>query len=145
MMTITLIPVEVSTFLQSRRGSKVFRRVKVPPNTREIEYNALQSCALELVDIAEHVWARADIEENRGGLMLTYIGPPENKNAYSLMMKKKTEEKVKEELRLSSQAAVKVENNEGNSTPKTDPRPEKKDDDSVQQVGRRSSSDGNAL
>lgn len=148
MMTITLVPVEVTTFLQSRRGSKVFRKVKIPPETREIDYNALPSCALELVDITEHVWARADIEENRGGLMLTYIGPPKDKYAYSLMMKKKTEaleEKAKEELRLSSLATVEVKVDEGPSTPKTDSRPEKKDDDSVQQVGRGSSSDGDSL
>ncbi len=190
MMTITLIPQQVSTFLQSRRGSKVFRRVKVPPNTREIDYNALPSCALELVDIAKHVWARADIEENRGALTLDFQGPPtvtfdsakqaeqdkfeedrlakkEQDKAKQIMdradrdadkatfnerladLEKKQEDQYKKNhakvLSDKANALANKEADERTSTPKTDPRSEKKDDDSVQQVGRGSSSDGNAL
>ncbi len=129
MMLITMVPVEVSTFLQSRRGSKVFRRVKVPPNTREIDYNALPSCALELVDITEHVWARADVEENRGALTLTYIGPSPKKqfNQQEFVKAEAAKvKKVKEEVKLKSSVSVKVEKvkvNEGTTTQKADSRP----------------------
>lgn len=167
-MTIIFVPVEVSTFLQSRRGSNVYRRVKVPPNTREMDYNALPSCALEQVDIIGHIWARADVQENRGDLILTYLGPQGKKSsqqefakaeAYKAKIAKadKAEadkirlakiEEAKDKVKLTatvSAQVVKAKGNEGTVTPKVDSRLEKKDDDAVQQVGREHSPDGDSF
>ena len=151
MMTIIFVPVEISTFLQSRRGSNVYRRVKVPPNTREMDYNALPSCALEQVDITGHIWARADVQESRGDLTLTYLGP-QSKKQFNQQEFARSEaakvKKIKEEVKLTatvSAQVVKAKGNEGTVTAKVDSRPEKKDDDPVQQVGREHSSDGDTL
>ena len=155
MMLVTLVPIEVTTFLQSRRGSNAFRRVKIPPNTREIDYNALPSCALELVDITGHIWGRADILENRGAILLNYLGPPKPKFNNTEYMKAEKRKKIeihkKEEMKLATEVSVVIEkveehdNHEGTISSKIDSRPKKKDNDSMQQVGRKRSDDGNAL
>ncbi len=79
MMTVTFVPVEVTTFLQCRRGTKTFRKVRIDPKISQADYHALPACTLEIVDARNHVYSRADITENRGGVVLNYEGPPTSK------------------------------------------------------------------
>ena len=131
MMTISFMPMEFTTFIQCRRGKGVFRRKTLLPNIKEIDYPVLQGCAIEIVDIRDHVWSRADVLDARGGLTLTYLGPPP---------------KLKDPTIYSSELkAMEEKLNEGTTTPEPRERTQEKDTDNVQQVGGVCSTDGEAL
>ena len=76
MMTVHFMPMEVTAYLYCRRGRSTFRKVRIDIGIKEAVYNALPQSALEVVDATGHIWSRCDVRENRGKVILDYLGPP---------------------------------------------------------------------
>ncbi len=172
MMTVHFMPMEVTAFLHCRRGRATFRKVRIDIGIKEAIYNALPQAALEVVDATGHVWSRADIRENRGKIILDYLGPPKaafDPQAYSKQEKAlaKEEEVAAQAIRVDKILAVHSEaqtlddgvnlnsgdgaNLMGSATderitaPEASGRPETKDADVVQQVVGERNPDGETI
>ncbi len=171
MMTVNFMPVDVTTYLQCRRGRNTFRRVRIDIGMKQAIYNALPQTSLEIVDATGHVWSRGDIQENRGPITLDFQGQPKpdpRKVAKALRkeaaediadkatfnerladLEKKQEDQYKKNhakvLADKANALANKEANEGTTTPEPDQRPKAKDDDDMQQVGGERHTDGEAI
>lgn len=171
MMTVNFMPMDVTTYLHCRRGRSTFRKVRIDIGIRQAIYNALPQSSLEIVDATGHVWSRADVKENRGGIILDYKGPPpvtydptveklkKKQEKLATLEKKRAEEyeanKINEDASALAKDADKINKDavnlmgistdEGTTASETSGRPEKKDTDTMQQVGGERNQDGETL
>lgn len=149
MMTVHFMPMEVTTFLHCRRGRNTYRKVRIDIGRTEAIYNALPQSALEVVDAMGHVWSRADVQENRGKIILDFQGPPSKKEQAERDAAEKRVEEAETKEAAVKELQQEIDNfevkNEGTNAPKVDQRSEEKDDDNMQQVGGERSPNGETL